>query len=251
MYLMYVDESGDPGPAGTPYFVLSSLVVHDSQWRNFANYMLAFRKTLRATYRLPIRAEIHAKDYIRSPPIPNMPTRDRIAILGDFLDEIARQPYVSITNVLVGKAGKPAGYDVFDVAWRTLFQRFENTLLAGNFPGGHQNDFGLVFTDATSGKKLAKIMRRMNVHNPIPNQPHYGPGYRNMPITRVIEDPHSKDSKDSYFIQAVDVCAYFVTQKYAPNRAIQRHNASQYITKLTPVLNLAARPRHPLGIVEL
>lgn len=152
---------------------------------------------------------------------------------------------------MVRKAGKPAGYDVFDVAWRTLFQRFENTLSAGNFPGGHRNDFGLVFTDATNGKQLAKIMRRMNVHNPIPHQPQYGPGYRNMPILRVIEDPHPKDSKDSYFIQAVDVSAYFVTQLYVPNTIIQRHNASQYLYKLKPVLNLAARPRHPLGIVEL
>ena len=251
MYLMYVDESGDPGLAGTPYFALSGLVIHATQWRSFATQMIAFRRALRATYGLPIRAEIHAKDYVRSPPVSGMPTGARISILGDFLDEMARQNYVSLTHVMVQKAGKPAGYDVFDTAWRVLFQRFENTLRAGNFPGGHRDDLGIVFTDATSGKKLAKIMRKMNVHNPIPNQPQYGPGYRNMPITRVIEDPHPKDSKDSYFIQAVDVAAYFLTQMYVPNSIIRRHNAGQYFHKLLPVLNLAARPGHPLGVVML
>ena len=177
---MYVDESGDLGLVGsaTSYFALSGLVIHESRWRDFVTVMKAFRQTLRATYGLPVRLEIHAYDYMRSPPVPKMPPHVRLAILRNMLDEPAKFPDISITNVVVRKTGKPATYDVFENGWRALFQRFENTLKNGNFPGAHRNDHGLVFTDATNGAALSKLMRTMAVHNPVPNQGWAGPGYR-------------------------------------------------------------------------
>lgn len=53
---MYVDESGDTGLDRSPtsYFALSGLVVHESQWRNFINQLIAFRKTMRSVYLLPV-----------------------------------------------------------------------------------------------------------------------------------------------------------------------------------------------------
>jgi hypothetical protein len=106
MYLMYVDESGDPGLVRSPtaYFCLSGLIVHESQWRTFANQMLTFRRTLRVAYGLPIRAEIHAAQYLRYPPVIGMQPHVRLAILRNMLDEIAQQNYVSITNVVVKKS---------------------------------------------------------------------------------------------------------------------------------------------------
>jgi hypothetical protein len=136
MYLMYVDESGDTGLLGSPtrYFALSGLVIHESKWRDFVNQIAAFRKTLRVTYGLPIRMEIHASHFIQSPPVAGMPKHIRLAILRNFLDEMAKMPFLSITNVVVDKTGKPPTYDVFDNAWRALFQRLENTLNTAIFP---------------------------------------------------------------------------------------------------------------------
>jgi hypothetical protein len=45
-----------------------------------------------------------------------------LAILRNSIDEPAKLGYISITNVVVGKAGKPPDYDVFHAAWGTLFQ---------------------------------------------------------------------------------------------------------------------------------
>ena len=157
--------------------------------------------------------------------------------------------FVSITNVIVAKEGKPTNYDVFTSAWQALFQRFENTLKYGNFPGGFRNDYGLVLTDATDGGKLQRMTRRMAVHNPVPNMGR--PGYRNMPLLRIIEDPHPKDSKQSYFVQACDASAYFVMQKYAPNSFIKKSGAKNYVSRLTPILNRRASNNNALGIVEL
>lgn len=253
MYLMYVDESGDTGfrPGASSHFALSGLVIHESRWRDFANAMTAFRRTLRTVYGLPMRLEIHASEYMRSPPVAGMPPHVRLAILRNLLDEIAQFPDISITNVVVRKAGKPHTYDVFENAWKVLFQRFENTLKNGNFPGGHRGDHGIIFTDATNGNALSRLMRRMSVHNPIPNQAWVGAGYRLLPITRVIEDPHGMDSGRSYFIQAADVCAYFLLQRYAPSNRINRMHARNYFGRLRPVLNLKASRTNPLGIVDL
>lgn len=253
MYLMYVDESGDTGLSGSPttHFVLSGLVIHESKWRDFVAQISAFRKTLKTVYGLPLRTEIHAAHFIQGPPVPGMKRHVRLSILRNFLDEIAKMNFISITNVVVNKTNKSGSYDVFTNAWQALFQRFENTLRYGNFPGAHRNDYGLVLTDATDGLKLQSMVRKMAVYNPVPNMASFGPGYRNIPILRVIEDPHPKDSKDSYFIQACDTCAYFLMQNMKPNSFIRRQSARNYVSRLSPVLNKKASTTNTLGIVML
>jgi hypothetical protein len=215
MYLMYVDESGDTGLVRSPtrYFSLSGIAVHESRWRDFINALIAFRRTLRSVYGLPVRAEIHASHLINHRPF-NLAKHIRLAILRNTIDELAKFDYISITNVIVNKAGKPADYDVFQSAWGTLFQRFENTMSHGNFPGGHRNDHGTVITDATAGNKLVRLVRKMAVINYIPHDAQYGGGSRNIPIKRVIEDPHGKDSADTLPIQMCDVVAYFLYQRF-------------------------------------
>lgn len=45
MYLMYVDESGDPGKINSPTndYILSAIVIHESAWQNLLNDLIAFR----------------------------------------------------------------------------------------------------------------------------------------------------------------------------------------------------------------
>lgn len=210
--------------------------------------LLTFKRTMRAVHGLPVRAEIHASEFIKKP-VHGLQRYVRLAILRNALDELAKIPDISITNVIVDKTTKAPGYNVFENAWRALFQRFENTLIYGNFPGAHQNDFGTVFTDATGGTQLVRLMRRMNVYNPILTMG--GGGYRMLPLSRIIEDPHGKDSAEALAIQMADVCAYFLHQRFKPNSYIRRQSARLYFDRLTPVLNLRASHISPLGIVQL
>ena len=154
-----------------------------------------------------------------------------------------------MTSIVVDKLGKPDEFNVIDAAWRSLFQRFENTLLHGNFPGGHTKAFGTVYTDATNGEQLRKLMRKMASYNPIPNQ--FGGGYRNKPVVRVIEDPSERDSKHSSAIQACDVMAYFLFQSLQPNSYVKRKKAVSYFSRLQPILNRHATTKNALGIVML
>lgn len=175
----------------------------------------------------------------------------RLAILRNTIDELAKLDFISITNIIVSKAGKPENYDVFDAAWGTLFQRFENTLTHGNFPGGFSRDHGMVISDATAGTKLLRMVRRMAVFNYIPNDPRFSSGSRNIPIVRIIEDPYGKDSKETLPIQMCDVIAYFLYQRSTPNAYVRRQRAQAYFDRLAPVLNKRASRRDPLGIVRL
>lgn len=252
MYLMYVDESGDTGLVGSPtqYFALSGIIVHEADWREFLARLIQFRKTLKSVYALPIRREIHAAEYINNQ-VLGLARHVRLAILRNTLDELAKLRFISITNVIVDKNAKPAGYDVFSSAWGTLFQRFENTLQHGNFPRNRRDDFGMIITDATAGKKLSRMVRKMAVHNPIPNDARFGGGFRNIPIIRVIEDPFGKDSRETLPIQMADVAAYFLHQRFAPNSYIRRQRAIQYFDRLSPVLNTRASRFNALGIVTL
>jgi hypothetical protein len=251
MYLMYVDESGDGGLVNSPtsHFVLSGLIIHESRWRDFVAVMVAFRTTMCTVYGLPISSELHASHFIKSPPVPFMKRHVRLAILRNFIDELAKIDLISITNVIVDKSNKPANYDVFQNAWQALFQRFEHTLRYGNFPGAYRTDFGIVLTDATDGRKLQNLVRRTAIPNPAPNMS--GVGYRNIPPVRIIEEPHQKDSKDSYFIQACDTCAYFLLQKFKSNSFVRRAGAQNYIGRLSPILNRHASRSHPLGVVVI
>jgi hypothetical protein len=215
--------------------------------------LIAFRKTLRSVYGLPLRTEIHAANFIRKAPVSGMQRHIRLAILRNFLDEIAKMDFVSITNVVIHKTGKSPPYDAFTNAWQLLFQRFENTMTWGNFPGKYAKDFGIVITDNTDGMKLQKLVRKMAVHNPIPHTVSIygtGSGYRNLPIRKIVEDPNLRDSRYSYLIQACDTTAYFLLQRFAPNGFIRRMGAQHYFDRLTPVLNKYASRTHRLGIVE-
>src|SRR5262245_41174967 len=120
-----------------------------------------------------------------------------------------------------------------------------------NFPGNHRDNYGMVITDATGGKKLTRMVRRMAVFNYIPNDPRFGGGSRNIPITRIIEDPHPKNSAETLPIQMCDVVAYFLHQRFAPNAYVRRQRAQLYFDRLAPVLNLRASRFHKLGIVVL
>ena len=95
------------------------------------------------------------------------------------------------------------------------------------------------------------LIRKMHRYNPVPNQNVFGPGYRNLPLLSVIEDPSFRDSAHSFFIQAADLAAFLLYQHLAPSACMRRKSGQNYFVRLGPVLCLHASPRDPQGIVRL
>ena len=253
MFLMYVDESGDTGMAArsTPFFCLSGLVVHELRWQETLNSLIGFRLSLRARYGLKLREEIHASVVLHRPGnLARIPKSVRLRVLRDVLDFEASLTDISVINVVVQKAGTPEGFDVFDFAWSVLIQRFENTLSSRNFPGPQNtDDRGLLIADWTEAARLRATLRRRRRFNPVPNLDQ--PGSRDLPLTKVIEDPVHRESHHSFFIQAADVNGFFLYQKMQANAYIRRKGARNWFDRLDPVLCKVASRNDPLGIVRL
>lgn len=245
MYLTYVDESGDTGPivaSPTRYFIITAFIVHERDWLNVLDGLVAFRRDLKRRYGLLMNEEIHASVFVSGK--PNLRSSaskyQRLLILKDCLYWLANQPAISVITIRCDKqhrAGLPS--DIFEYTWRVLIQRIENTLKHRNFPSGFDvnDEKGLILSDNTQGQKVTKLLREMRRYNPIPNMIALGTGSRMIRLRSIIEDPVYRDSAFSYFHQIADVAAYFARQHYEPNRFIRRKGAKNYYTILQPIIN--------------
>jgi hypothetical protein len=241
MYLMYVDESGDPGTINSPtrYFILSALIVHETSWQHLLDDLILFKRYLKSRYGLLFREEIHASEFLNGKiKLKNkIPRNDRLDLLKKCLDWLNQRTDISIISVRVDKNHRS---DPFNYGWMTLIQRFDNTLAYRNFPGPTSgNDKGIIISDNTYGEKLRKLLRQMRRFNQVTNMVTYGPGYRNIPLRAIIEDPVFRDSAMSFILQLVDVVAYFARQIKEPNKYIKAKGAKNDYGKLSAIINLS------------
>ena len=255
MYIMYVDESGDSGIENSPsdFFVISGIVLHELRWIEYLNRIIDFRKRIRDLYGLKLREEIHASSFFTRPKeFARIPKHERLAIVRNFTDEISKLEDFNVINIVVDKRNKDNDYDVFGSAWGALFQRFENTIRNHNFRGPkNPDDRGIIFPDNTDNKTLTALLRKLRRYNPIPNQPKYGAGYRDLRLRYLIEDPNYRDSRDSYFIQAADLTAFLLYQYINPNHYLRKKYAHNYFERLEPILCKHASSDNEWGIVYL
>ncbi|MBY0514556.1 MAG: DUF3800 domain-containing protein [Gemmataceae bacterium] len=264
MYLMYADESGDCGlptdKSPTRYFCLSGVVVHELRWRDTLTELLAFRRWIKHHYSVYLEDELHAAEMINKPSktaksIQSLKKHERLAIIRHFVDQLSRLNDISIINVVVDKhSGKLATKDeVFRGAWYRLFQRFENTIQYGNFPGPkNPAERGIVFPDRTDEKKLRTYLNQMRVRNRIKVlQPGGAFVFNDRPISALIEDPIVRESHQSYFIQAADCAVYLLKQYIEPSAYMRKHGGNAYFRRMEPVLCKVASLTNLLGIVRL
>lgn len=167
-----------------------------------------------------------------------------------FADELSSMADINVLNVVVNKQTKSQDYDVFEKAWQVLIQRFENTISHRNFPGpSNPDERGIIIPDNTDAKKLTRLIRRMRRFNPVPSQ--LGYGYRNLLLRNTIEDPFMRDSNESYFIQAADLCAFLLYQNYFPKNYVKKTGAHNYFYRLGPILCKVASRENEYGIVNI
>lgn len=249
MYFMYIDESGDPGLNSriSNYFILSGLIVHETDWLRLLNDFIALRRFQYQKYKLPIRAEIHAGTMIngRLSDNHNIQKNERFMILRGVIDWLSANNRSKVVSVIVDKTNFTSAEEVFEFAWKNLIQRFENFLAHTNKDNG-ANEHGIIVPDNTNGDAVKKIERKMRKINFVPSK--YA-GSRNIPIHFVIEDPFFKDSSESYFTQMIDVVSYFSLQFIQPNKYVKKQGAVNYFTRLDKILLKEASPSDKYGRV--
>lgn len=251
MYLMYVDESGDVGTLNSPtrHFILTGIIFHELRWKTHLEDLVVFRKHLRDTKGLKLREEIHSTDLINKPgDLVRIKRHERLDIIKQCVNWASTRQDFNVITVCIDKTAN-LGNDIFELAWKLLIQRFENTISHSNFLGPKNTDErGMILADNTEGERLVKLIRRLRHYNMVPSK--YGYAARNLKLQYVIEDPIFRDSQSSYFHQICDVVAYCARQKYAPNKYMKSKGGHRLYERLLPVIVRMAAPNHPLGIIE-
>lgn len=251
---MYVDESGDVGLNNSPtrYFVLSAIVIHELRWRQTLESLVEFRRLIRDTKGLKLSEEIHCTEFINNPgDLIRIKRNDRLDIIKKCIDWLNSQSDINVFSVVIDKEGRSD--DIFELAWKTLITRFENTISNKNFRGSsNTDDKGIILADNTEGQKLRKLIRKMRHYNTIPNNKSlYTSGYRNIQLNSVIEDPIFRDSKYSFLHQMNDVLAYCVRQKYQPNSYMRKKGGHNFYKRLNNVIVQKVTSKNDFGIVEI
>lgn len=246
MHIMYVDESGDPGTHrhSSPHFILSGLVVSQDEWEKYLQRLKAFRKSVKSRYGLNQREEIHAAELIRinkNEAYKKIRKSQRINLLKDYCTEIPRIFDTAVVINVCLKIDEHPGVDIFSLAWARLLQRFDTYLKKG------PKDKGIVVADDTDSLKLMALQRKMRVYNPTPS--HFTGSY-NAPIDSILEDPFSRVSKHSYFIQSVDVIAHLLYRKEFPKGSLKKFGLEYEFQKLDPILLKVASKGDAYGIVR-
>jgi hypothetical protein len=209
MYLAYVDESGDRGPAGSRTYTLGCILVGSGQWKHALDGVIGFRRFLRQTLALPIRAEIKANHLIRNS--------------GDFrplgLSEHARrfvytgmmrlQPKVGLSAfaIIINKKKLIGIADPLEIGWTFLLQRLERL-------GTKSGTEILIIHDEGESERIRKLARKSRRFGTAGSM--FG-GHLNVPFTGLLDDPVSRNSRHSYFLQLADLVAYAAFRcAYAP-----------------------------------
>lgn len=206
--IVYCDETGDDGlnTSSSKAFILTSVYMPSSEWKNNYDTVKAFRKQLKDEYGFHTNIEMHTKHFLTD----KDPYRDynwskeqRIEILKKFTLMISGL-HISVVNTIIDKTLIDIpDYPILEKALTYNIQRVENDSKGSwNF---------LLITDKGRIAPMRKTARTIRAYNPIQSQ--FG-GFINKPIKNMIEDVMEKDSKESYFIQICDFISYFVHLYY-------------------------------------
>lgn len=258
MYIAYYDESGDDGypKYSSPLFVLSAIYLHYLNWKDIFKNIREFRTQLKKDFNLPIKMEFHAKHFI----LNKNPYRklqisddDRLLIIKLFCELISNLE-ISIINVVINKKNiLSQDYNVLDNALTYSIQRIENDLNKID-----PSKKFMIITDQGRIGKMRTTARKIQKINFIPSKYNVKP-YRKE-IKSLIEDPLEKNSKESYFIQLVDLVASIIyiysvyklkvgkiSKRMPKNVSIK--NTIGLMERLKGSLNLNASKSDPYGVV--
>lgn len=257
MYIIYYDEAGDDGrkAGASQLFTLASVAINQNAWKDGYRLITDFRKTLKNTYAFPVNLEMHTMDFLlnKNPYLKlNLTVGHRIQIISDYCGLIAQLP-INIINVAINKKIiRNSVYSVLDNAFTYSIQRVDNYL--SKIDGDEKF---IIVLDEGRYSIMRKTARKVQKINFIPS--HFQENKYNAPIARLIEDPMTKKSKESYFIQIADLVTSVV---FLYEKLILRLGSlaarmpsevnvellQKWLELLTPVLNLDACKKDKFGI---
>lgn len=258
MYISYFDESGDDGypKYSSEIFVLTSIYLHHQNWKEIYKKLFDFRRFLKDTYNFPIKLEIHTRKLL----LNKNPYRQfgydekkRFAILDAYSKFINTIDIKSISVVINKKninARNETYYkDILGAALTFNVQRIENDIKKMD-----PTSKFMIITDEGRLTPMRRTARKIQKINFIPSK--FTVSSYRQEINLLIEDPLSKNSKDSYFIQIADFISTFVSLYFTPqtlwhNRLnwLKKTDIKKLIENMKGIFNKEASLKNEYGFV--
>ena len=208
MDLVYVDESGDPGARQSPTatYILSSLCIPADQWAEAQGRLISFRQRMRDRLGLKLSAEIHAVEFLGGAKMfLGLEARQRLRIALWLLRELRQIPGVRCLTV---GCHKVAHAEPMNACWRQLAHALVSSAQ------------GPMIMLADMGEEAA-------IRQAIAQFRAESFGQKGL-----IEDPFHRDSRHSYFLQAIDLLAYLHRQRHHPNALFRDKQPSEIFEAL-------------------
>ena len=204
MYLAYVDESGNVGLPGSRTYTLGCLFLPADAWPDTFDALIAIRRALRDTHGLPVRAEVKANYLLRGKgPLwrLHLSEAQRFEIYRELMRAQAGLGFQTYAVVINKQelANRGRGENAREVAWEFLIQRLERLTTTTRVPAMLIHDEG----EGAVVRKLVRKARRIGSAGSA-----FGTGHLDRPARLLIDDPVTRDSRQSYFIQLADLSAY-------------------------------------------
>ncbi|MCF6095419.1 DUF3800 domain-containing protein [Thermovorax subterraneus] len=214
MYLLYVDESGDPGLINSPttHFILNGLIVHSNAWFDALDGIIKLRKELKKEHGIRVRTELKGKYFYKNKGEfyeKKIKPEVRLEIYKKILNFEVTSGYFKTLFVCVNKS-YPHTRDPKELAWQSLLERFQRFLQSAG-------ERGMVFPDDGYIKFVTQLQRKMRRYNPVKSN-FTGEFYTDYRILNILEDPSARNSVSSYFIQLSDMNAYALHKYITPAR---------------------------------
>lgn len=272
----YVDESYD-----SEKFCLIAIGLRLGSWRAAVEAVKEYRKQLKQSDGVLLRAEIHARDLVSGrgqlgPKIIGKWRRSRIFY--EMLELIASLPDVQLFNICLDRAGRR---DPQLDAWDRLLNRL-NRACEGLNRNENANRrrwlseirgkvstetldslerrlvpysaHALVVADEGHEFEIVRLRRKLAVVNYIPSKfGSWGDGpSKNIPLTHFVEDILFRDSARSYLVQLADCAAFALLKRESEPTSLVRRYAlhKAFDAHLRGVCWTQASQSDPLGIVR-
>ncbi len=239
MRFVYIDDSKSDDKS-----VFAALSIPADRWREAKQHIDNFRHELRDSDGIFIRKEFHATDFVRGKGrlAPSTVIKHRRAeIFRETLQMIAGLPEARLM-VAVG----PKKWEHW--ALERLLTRIDTAAERT------WRSEAMIICDEGQEEEFIRLQRRIGTYNPIQSQ--YGRwdnglAWKNIPVHRIVEDPVFRRSSDSWFVQAVDFCAYAFLRKEEPTAHILRYDLHTAFDLLDPILVKEACKNDPQGIIRV
>jgi len=228
MHLIYIDDSFEK-----PLTTIAAIAVKAEDWRDVFEKIQSWRRELKKSDGILITREFHATEFVAG--------RGR---LGDSIVTKYRRAQIFLSafrllNTLPIKIFTSARTANPDWATDRLLTRIHVTMESWG-------SFALLISDAGKEAEFTKVVRRLQIYNPI----NLNGSTINKATKRIIEDPFFKDSEQSYFIQMADFVAYGLLRREKHLESKNKYRLHTAFDLLSGVTVRAASRSDPMGVIR-